>query len=316
MFGSRLARTRALPLLLAAWTTRLGASVQTASGAVCPTTVVSNLGDTCESIASAYGVTVGQFIQNNPDLTNCRLAAGKTYCVGTISPTSSSTVASGSHSALSPSLDGSCGTAGEYTCLGSAFGDCCSRNGYCGNTSGYCGAGCQPAFGRCDSAASAPSPKCEPDTLTVTSTSTVAAAPETETITIMTVIYEGPQTITETVTTTDSGLPTVCDAVTTTLTATVTETQPTTVTETSAEPAQTVTLTATWTATHTDTSTITTTRVVAFTTRVATKTVTSVQTTTMKVVSVARAAPSPIHMGTAQSCEPSPLSGRSGEVRG
>lgn len=48
------------------------------------------------------------------------------------------------------SLDGRCGGAGGQTCQGSDFGICCSEYGYCGSTSIYCGAGCQTAFGTCD----------------------------------------------------------------------------------------------------------------------------------------------------------------------
>lgn len=43
--------------------------------------------------------------------------------------------------------DGICG--GQYTCLGSVYGQCCSANGYCGNTTEYCGEGCNPAYGEC-----------------------------------------------------------------------------------------------------------------------------------------------------------------------
>ncbi|RMX98957.1 hypothetical protein D0868_09801 [Hortaea werneckii] len=36
-----------------------------------------------------------------------------------------------------------------YTCLGSQFGDCCSRYGFCGSTDAYCGSGCLGGYGRC-----------------------------------------------------------------------------------------------------------------------------------------------------------------------
>ncbi|KAF2741662.1 carbohydrate-binding module family 18 protein, partial [Sporormia fimetaria CBS 119925] len=41
------------------------------------------------------------------------------------------------------------GATGGFTCMGSAFGDCCSEYSYCGSTSAYCGKGCQSAFGNC-----------------------------------------------------------------------------------------------------------------------------------------------------------------------
>ena len=47
------------------------------------------------------------------------------------------------------SPDGTCAGVNGYTCKGSAFGNCCSKNGYCGGTNAYCGAGCQGGFGTC-----------------------------------------------------------------------------------------------------------------------------------------------------------------------
>ena len=51
------------------------------------------------------------------------------------------------------SLGGSCGWGhGVGTiCQGSAFGNCCSRHGWCGSTIAYCGVGCQSLFGNCSS---------------------------------------------------------------------------------------------------------------------------------------------------------------------
>lgn len=48
---------------------------------------------------------------------------------------------------LAVSSNGACGNG--ITCQGSAFGDCCSQNGYCGSTAPYCSAGCQSLFGTC-----------------------------------------------------------------------------------------------------------------------------------------------------------------------
>ncbi|KAL3425480.1 polysaccharide deacetylase [Phlyctema vagabunda] len=45
------------------------------------------------------------------------------------------------------SLDGTCNAA--TTCVGSAYGNCCSGAGYCGNTTDYCGVGCNPVAGNC-----------------------------------------------------------------------------------------------------------------------------------------------------------------------
>ncbi|PVH92943.1 carbohydrate-binding module family 18 [Periconia macrospinosa] len=51
--------------------------------------------------------------------------------------------------AATVSTDGTCGGSTQYTCLNSAFGNCCSQYGWCGNTDGHCKTGCNPAFGSC-----------------------------------------------------------------------------------------------------------------------------------------------------------------------
>ncbi|KAF1914816.1 hypothetical protein BDU57DRAFT_531232 [Ampelomyces quisqualis] len=51
------------------------------------------------------------------------------------------------------SRDGSCGGNNRNTCLGSQFGNCCSRYHYCGSTKAYCGDGCNPLWGSCQIAA-------------------------------------------------------------------------------------------------------------------------------------------------------------------
>lgn len=49
------------------------------------------------------------------------------------------------------SLDGRCGPDAKSGCYKSVFGDCCSKNGYCGGTRDYCShdLGCQNEFGVC-----------------------------------------------------------------------------------------------------------------------------------------------------------------------
>ncbi|KAL8987516.1 MAG: hypothetical protein Q9177_003277 [Variospora cf. flavescens] len=47
------------------------------------------------------------------------------------------------------SPDATCGGTQSYTCQASAFGNCCSVNGWCGSTVAYCGTGCQSSFGTC-----------------------------------------------------------------------------------------------------------------------------------------------------------------------
>jgi hypothetical protein len=49
-----------------------------------------------------------------------------------------------------------CGAQYSLTCKGSSFGNCCSKNGWCGSSSDYCGDGCQSGWGICNSGSSAP----------------------------------------------------------------------------------------------------------------------------------------------------------------
>ncbi|KAL5318713.1 hypothetical protein ACEPPN_013777 [Leptodophora sp. 'Broadleaf-Isolate-01'] len=53
------------------------------------------------------------------------------------------------NSAFTVSTNGECG--GTTTCMGSAFGNCCSKWGWCGSTADYCSddAGCMSGFGTC-----------------------------------------------------------------------------------------------------------------------------------------------------------------------
>ena len=71
---------------------------------------------------------------------------------GLCGSTSSSAPASSTSAAIPISTDGSCSTNGR-TCLGSAFGNCCSASNYCGTSAAYCSTGtfCSPSFpsGQC-----------------------------------------------------------------------------------------------------------------------------------------------------------------------
>jgi hypothetical protein len=52
---------------------------------------------------------------------------------------------------LGVSKSARCGPSFGLTCKGSAFGNCCSSQNYCGSTSTYCGIGCQAGYGTCSS---------------------------------------------------------------------------------------------------------------------------------------------------------------------
>ncbi|KAK2038719.1 glycoside hydrolase/deacetylase [Colletotrichum somersetense] len=91
--------------------------------------------------------------------TGCQAAYGN--CTTTTTASSAAVLATAAASssaspAVLTSLDGNCGTkAGNTSCAGSAFGNCCSQYGYCGNTVDHCGTGCQTGFGSCTVASAA-----------------------------------------------------------------------------------------------------------------------------------------------------------------
>jgi len=65
----------------------------------------------------------------------------------------SSSGAPGDFFRLLPTIDGSCGGATGFSCLGrEEDGGCCSKYGWCGYTDEYCGEGCQEGFGKCGNA--------------------------------------------------------------------------------------------------------------------------------------------------------------------
>nr|EAQ71552.1 hypothetical protein MGCH7_ch7g959 [Pyricularia oryzae 70-15] len=64
--------------------------------------------------------------------------------------TSSSAAPANQSPVLKVSPDATCGGNTGNTCKGSAFGNCCSVNGWCGFTTAYCGSGCQKGFGTCN----------------------------------------------------------------------------------------------------------------------------------------------------------------------
>lgn len=89
--------------------------------------------------AQGYGtsVTVGTCL-GDPPANWYRSATGSTGCTPFEVPTG-----------LTVSTEGNC--AGNLTCQGSNFGDCCSKYNYCGSTAAYCdpAQGCQSSYGLC-----------------------------------------------------------------------------------------------------------------------------------------------------------------------
>ncbi|KAK1758885.1 hypothetical protein QBC47DRAFT_457273 [Echria macrotheca] len=133
----------------------------TSAADICTVFVAARAGDTCASLADAASITVSQFLRANPAVTSCTiLSSGTRYCVdpnynavpaSPAAPVASSPPPSSPSSGsggLQVTTDGQCGNG--YTCLGSAFGDCCSAHGWCGSTTDHCGATCQSSFGKCN----------------------------------------------------------------------------------------------------------------------------------------------------------------------
>ncbi|KAJ4365971.1 hypothetical protein N0V95_000348 [Ascochyta clinopodiicola] len=117
---------------------------------------VYNLTDYMLSTLTGLGykaVTVGDCL-GDPAANWYRTAGGAGSGSGTTQPAASGTktsTAPASTGTKKVSTDASCGSTAGTTCLGSAFGNCCSVNGWCGSTTDYCGTGCQSGFGNCGS---------------------------------------------------------------------------------------------------------------------------------------------------------------------
>ncbi|OAA63576.1 Chitin-binding, type 1 [Niveomyces insectorum RCEF 264] len=96
-------------------------------------------GNHCSTLEIQYNITAADFAAWNPAVgADCaNLVPGYDVCVG-VRPIST---------------DGKCGAASAVgaTCIGSAFGSCCSVKGNCGGTPAFCGVpeGCQTTFGIC-----------------------------------------------------------------------------------------------------------------------------------------------------------------------
>jgi peptidoglycan/xylan/chitin deacetylase (PgdA/CDA1 family) len=95
-------------------------------------------------------VTVGECL-GDPQANWYRTAGGAGTASSTIGTATRSSSAPASTGTKQVTTDATCGGTNGYTCLNSAFGNCCSSAGWCGTTTDYCGTGCQSAFGNCGS---------------------------------------------------------------------------------------------------------------------------------------------------------------------
>ncbi|KAL2014996.1 hypothetical protein VTK56DRAFT_6547 [Thermocarpiscus australiensis] len=87
----------------------------------------------CRTFVSDNSLTMDEFVDMNPSIdTDCYgWVGGREYCI--IMPR-----------ARYISTNGTCGRGGTITCIGSAFGPCCGKDGRCGSTDEFCAIGnCQ-----------------------------------------------------------------------------------------------------------------------------------------------------------------------------
>jgi hypothetical protein len=107
---------------------------------------------------------------------------------------------------LQVSTDGSCGGTTKFTCKGSGFGDCCSKNGWCGSTPQHCVQGCQAGFGSCgvgggSNSATEPSPEPScPAAPPTTQDGPTRADPGSSCVSYQTELVTATKRVTETVT--------------------------------------------------------------------------------------------------------------------
>ncbi|KAI6359417.1 hypothetical protein MCOR25_007072 [Pyricularia grisea] len=114
-----------------------------------------NTGNTCQGSSFGNCCSVNGWCGSTADYcgSGCQKYFGSCTSSGSGSTPSSSAAAASTSTVTSSnkvSQDATCGGNTGNTCQGSAFGNCCSVNGWCGSTTNYCGSGCQRGFGTCN----------------------------------------------------------------------------------------------------------------------------------------------------------------------
>jgi len=134
----------------------------TCGGTTQNTCLGSSFGNCCS--AAGYCGSTAAYCGTGcqPSSGNCGSndAVSSSPAVGSSSMHTSTLKISSTHTssmaAATPTKKGSgltCGGINEYTCIGSRYGSCCSKFGFCGTVASFCSraAGCQAAFGTCTS---------------------------------------------------------------------------------------------------------------------------------------------------------------------
>jgi hypothetical protein len=114
---------------------------QTSSGSILlPSVVASTLSESTSTNTMTTLATISSTISQSPS----------TAFTSTKASLSTTGIPEASQNTTLPiSIDATCGSVSNHTCLGSAFGSCCSQWNWCGITDAYCGQGCQLGYGTC-----------------------------------------------------------------------------------------------------------------------------------------------------------------------
>lgn len=115
------------------------------TGCVIPTSSSTTSSSTSSTSSSTSSTSSSTSSTSSPTSSS----TSYTTSLSTSRTTTSSSTSSSTPPVSVVSRDGKCGNG--VTCLGSIFGNCCSRYNFCGSTNDYCGPYCQPAFGTCNS---------------------------------------------------------------------------------------------------------------------------------------------------------------------
>ncbi|KAH4177573.1 hypothetical protein HBH70_023900 [Parastagonospora nodorum] len=103
-----------------------------------------------QSSSSSSFSSASVSISGSSSATQSSSASSSTQLSTLFTVTTRTSTSASSVPTLKISQDATCGGKTGYTCKGSRWGDCCSRNGWCGRNRDFCTAGCQLSFGTCN----------------------------------------------------------------------------------------------------------------------------------------------------------------------
>ncbi|KAH4354143.1 hypothetical protein HBH98_015300 [Parastagonospora nodorum] len=110
-----------------------------------------------QSSSSSSSTSAIVSISGSSSATQSSSASSSTQLTTLFTVTTRTSTSAYSVPTLKISQDATCGGKTGYTCKGSRWGDCCSRNGWCGRNRDFCTAGCQLSFGTCNASSASSS---------------------------------------------------------------------------------------------------------------------------------------------------------------